>query len=185
MLYACRRRELGTLPSADSEERVSAGDSVIIDGFEAVEALVSGEGEDGVSTLAPSTAEVLVEQAKQVKLLLSPWARVGLERCVELLEKLQLNGMEITEAPAGRAGAARRLPPRGHNRWAQGKTVGLGLFASGALLNHSCQPNCRLDFGADGFLTVSSLIATCLTCGVCIMAAVAKDGRSRFAFVPE
>eukprot|EP00873_Tetraselmis_striata_P007127 jgi/Tetstr1/427391/TSEL_017555.t1 len=148
LLLACRRHERGQLPP-DHMAADADGEDIIADSFDAVGQLVSVED----VALVPATMAVLMEQAKATKLLAPAWARCSLEACLELASALQLNGMEITEAPKRRR---RGLPARGHSAWAQGATIGMGLYPSAALLNHSCAPNCRLDFGDDGCLTVSA-----------------------------
>ena len=124
-----------------------------MDDLEAMEGLMTGEEE-----LDDATLSILFEQAKQAKAMVSPWARVGLDRCASLFGRLQVNGLEVTCSASERP---RKLPRRGHGRWAQGATVGIGLYPSAALLNHSCQPNCRVDYGDDGFLSVRWQLFVC------------------------
>lgn len=125
LLLACRRHERGQLPP-DHMTADADGEDIIADSFDAVGQLVSVED----VALVPATMAVLMEQAKATKLLAPAWARCSLEACLELASALQLNGMEITEAPKRRR---RGLPARGHSAWAQGATIGMGLYPSAVI----------------------------------------------------
>lgn len=122
LVLVCRLHSQGNLPAADVEARAD-GHDVIMDEPDAVQDLLCGDD----VPLAPAIMGALIEQAKACKLLAPAWARCGLETCLGLASALQLNGMEVTKTPRQRQ---RGLPPRGHAAWAQGDTVGLGLYPS-------------------------------------------------------
>lgn len=109
-------------------------------------------GSDG--SLAHSAVEVLAEVAKQAKFLVAPCARASLESHVTLLGRLQLNGFEVTDDASVVEGAADR--DDANSRVAQGHSVGIAVFPSGARFNHSCRPNCRVSFDSLGCLCVAA-----------------------------
>ena len=92
---------------------------VIVDGYDALEGLMSGVdgGDDG--ELSHDAVATIAEVAKQARFLLAPSCRCSMDECVRTLGRLQLNGFEMTasepeEGSSGGEGAG------GTGRWALG-----------------------------------------------------------------
>ena len=128
---------------------------LLVDGEDAVEGLVSGLEEelddDGGHVLMDAKRAQVDTIAAQARFVTPAALRAGLGAWTALAGRLQCNTFSVTEdakpAKATMAAAATTDPH------AQGETVGVGLYPSAALLNHSCEPNCAVRFDlADGAL---------------------------------
>ena len=122
---------------------------VIVDGYDALEGLMSGVdgGDDG--ELSHDAVATIAEVAKQARFFLAPTCRCSMDECVRTLGRLQLNGFEMTasepeEGSSGRGGGGGHRP------------VGVGVFPSASYTNHSCAPNCAQRFDAHGCIVVET-----------------------------
>lgn len=121
---------------------------VIVDGYDALEGLMSGVdgGDDG--ELPHDAVATIAEVAKQARFLLAASCRCSMDECVRTLGRLQLNGFEMTasepEEGAEEAEGGRHRP------------VGVGVFPSASYTNHSCAPNCAQRFDAHGCIVVET-----------------------------
>ena len=122
---------------------------VIVDGYDALEGLMSGVdgGDDG--ELSHDAVATIAEVAKQARFFLAPTCRCSMDECVRTLGRLQLNGFEMTasepeEGSSGGGGGGGHRP------------VGVGVFPSASYTNHSCAPNCAQRFDAHGCIVVET-----------------------------
>jgi hypothetical protein len=80
--------------------------------------------------------------AKQLKYIVPPRARRGLEDYVGMLCRLYCNTFVVSDSRPGRSK----------------HTVGVGLWPTGSLFNHSCAPNCSFSHvGSGGKLVVTAV----------------------------
>lgn len=107
--------------------------------------------------LSYGAVETLCEVAKQAKYLVAAELRGSVEEYVALLGRLQLNGFELTadeEMPQHASSKGGKAADDGHGQWAQGRSIGLGIYPSAAMFNHSCNPNARVSFDSHGCVSV-------------------------------
>ena len=121
---------------------------VIVDGYDALEGLMSGVdgGDDG--ELPHDAVATIAEVAKQARFLLAASCRCSMDECVRTLGRLQLNGFEMTASE----------PEEGTEESEGGghRPVGVGVFPSASYTNHSCAPNCAQRFDAHGCIVVET-----------------------------
>ena len=121
---------------------------VIVDGYDALEGLMSGVdgGDDG--ELPHDAVATIAEVAKQARFLLAASCRCSMDECVRTLGRLQLNGFELTASEPEEG--ADEAEGGGH------RPVGVGVFPSASYTNHSCAPNCAQRFDAHGCIVVET-----------------------------
>eukprot|EP00698_Gefionella_okellyi_P010505 TRINITY_DN2724_c0_g1_i2.p1 TRINITY_DN2724_c0_g1~~TRINITY_DN2724_c0_g1_i2.p1 ORF type:complete len:231 (+),score=43.19 TRINITY_DN2724_c0_g1_i2:328-1020(+) len=129
-LYMRAREQAGTLPELKFDDD---GD-VVADNFDSVLDL-----EDHEQDLPERTMFKLEQVAKQAKFLVDAWARSSLDLYVSLLTRFYCNAFEFQNNEC--------------------KFVGVGVFPSASMFNHSCAPLCKYAVDKNGFLEVSSLAA--------------------------
>ena len=131
------------------------GTDVIVDEAEAAEALVGVEEVD-VECLEDSKASAIASIAAQARFAAPAAFRAPLCEWERLAGQLQFNTFAITEDAGSGGGEGGGRNARGALAHAQGRTVGVGLYPSAALLNHSCEPSCavRFDLAAGAALEV-------------------------------
>ena len=121
---------------------------VIVDGYDALEGLMSGVdgGDDG--ELPHDAVATIAEVAKQARFLLAASCRCSMDECVRTLGRLQLNGFELTASEPEEG--ADEAEGGGH------RPVGVGVFPSASYTNHSCAPNCAQRFDGHGCIVVET-----------------------------
>lgn len=98
-------------------------------------------------------ADRLVDMAKQAKFVTGAEARGNLEESVSLLSHCYSNAFKLPCPLTVSAGTADT------NSGKVQRSIGVGVFVSAALLNHSCDPNCAWAIDQHGFLTVTTRCA--------------------------
>jgi len=137
-------------PDGDGEWIPSADEDVIHDSWEDVEEL-SPETDEALEALLARLQKGRVEELEggvNAVRLLSGSRRASWDDVFRLLCRISMNAMTL--APEAQV---RRALTSSKSRW---KDFGIGLYPSGAMLNHSCFPSC-LWFVRSGTLIVETL----------------------------
>ena len=147
LCYVASRLRSGTLPplqygrAEEGEEDEEDVVDVIEDDLEALKSL-----EDNSLRFPVELHEALEAEVQRAKYLLAPIARGPSGEAAGFLSRMFCNafGLSALRDPLGRTRQAKR-------------EVGCGLFASAALINHSCVPNSEVQLTKRGFLQIVTL----------------------------
>ena len=140
LIYARNRERSGLLPAL--QLRNDAQD-VIEDDTEAFESL-----EDNSHLFPTELNEAISEAAATAKYLVDPAARASTADYSGILARMFCNAFTLQQY---RDPLRRTRQPK--------QEVGSGVFATAALINHSCRPNAEVRLSEDGFLDVVALRA--------------------------